>query len=201
MKSIASTLAATLVLASAMFASDIRQKRYNLENDSLAIQGYDPVSYFSGDPKEGDPSLLYEYKGVAYQFANEANLNAFKANPKKYEPKYGGWCAYAMLDGDRTDINPETYKIIGDKLYGPEGAAPFLEAIDEGLSAGLLARLGHPRQALHASWLQVPHPAAREPLRVESPLPWDLVRLWANPRAALAGEAQVSFEALLAPPE
>jgi len=117
MKSIASTLAATLVLASAMFASDIRQKRYNLENDSLAIQGYDPVSYFSGDPKEGDPSLLYEYKGVAYQFANEANLNAFKANPKKYEPKYGGWCAYAMLDGDRTDINPETYKIIGDKLY------------------------------------------------------------------------------------
>lgn len=93
------------------------------------------------------------------------------------------------------------HPIIGDKLYGPEGTAPFIEAIDEGTSADLLARLGHPRQALHASWLEVPHPATGEPLQMESPLPWDLQRLWAAPGAALAGEAQVDFEALLAPPD
>ena len=93
------------------------------------------------------------------------------------------------------------HPIVGDKLYGPEGSAPFIEAIDEGPSDELLARLGHPRQALHASWLEVPHPSTCEPVRFESPLPWDLQRLWSNPGAALAGEAQVSFEALFAPPE
>lgn len=93
------------------------------------------------------------------------------------------------------------HPIVGDKLYGPEGSGPFIEAIDGGPSEQLLARLGHPRQALHASWLEVPHPATGEAVRFESPLPWDLERLWADPGAALGGEAQVSFEALLAPPE
>ncbi len=93
------------------------------------------------------------------------------------------------------------HPILGDKLYGPEGSAPFEEAIDIGLSEALLERLGHPRQALHATELEFPHPATGDFLAVESLLPWDLRRLWAAPAEALAGRAQVSFEALLERPD
>lgn len=101
----------------------------------------------------------------------------------------------------RVHLSAIGHPILGDKLYGPEGSAPFKEAIDDGPSDDLLARLGHPRQALHASWLEVPHPATGDAARFESPLPWDLEKLWADPGAALAGQAQVSFEELFAPPE
>ena len=92
------------------------------------------------------------------------------------------------------------HPIVGDKLYGPEGVAPFLEAIDHGLSPELLCRLGHPRQALHAAALEVPHPFEEGPLRIESELPWDLRRLWEAPAEALAGRACVDFASLLQRP-
>jgi hypothetical protein len=53
-----------------------------------------------------------------YHFGSQANLDAFKAPPERYEPSYGGWCAYAMgATGEKVSINPETFKIIDDKLY------------------------------------------------------------------------------------
>ena len=94
-----------------------RKKNFNTKQ-SLAIQGYDPVSYFDSKPKEGKESVKYSYKGIAYQFINEANLNKFKASSDKYEPAYGGWCAYAMgATGEKVKVDPETYKIIDGKLY------------------------------------------------------------------------------------
>ncbi len=94
-----------------------RTKLLNLEKDKLAIQGYDPVAYFAGTPMEGNASLTHQYKGIIYRFAKEANREAFIAMPDHYEPQYGGWCAYAMLDSDKVDINPERFKIIDEKLY------------------------------------------------------------------------------------
>ena len=95
----------------------IRKKNFNTKQ-SLAIQGYDPVSYFDSKPKEGKESLKYVYKGVTYQFINEVNLTKFKASPEKYEPAYGGWCAYAMgNDGSKVEVDPETFKIIDGKIY------------------------------------------------------------------------------------
>ena len=98
--------------------TDAQRKRdYNLD-DGIALEGYDPVSYFSNDPKEGKSSIQYTYKGVTYRFANAANLQAFKSNPEKYEPAYGGWCAYAMgASGEKVKIDPETFKVINGKLY------------------------------------------------------------------------------------
>ncbi len=94
-----------------------RKKNFNIKQ-SLAIQGYDPVSYFDSKPKEGKESIKYNYKGVTYQFVNEANLSKFKASPEKYEPAYGGWCAYAMgANGEKVKVDTETYKIIDGKLY------------------------------------------------------------------------------------
>jgi len=96
---------------------DIRKKNFNTKR-SIALEGYDPVSYFDHQPREGKEELYSEYKGITYRFATAANLNKFKSHPEKYEPAYGGWCAYAMgATGEKVKIDPETYKILDGKLY------------------------------------------------------------------------------------
>ncbi len=95
----------------------VRNKHYNLEN-KLALDGYDPVSYFSGKAQKGKKEISFAYLGVTYQFVSQANLSTFKNNPTKYEPAYGGWCAYAMGNtGEKVEVDPETFKIIDGKLY------------------------------------------------------------------------------------
>jgi len=86
-------------------------------SDGVAIQGYDPVSYFQDGPRKGESGLTETHNGVEYHFANQANKEAFAANPERYAPEYGGWCAYAMLEGDKVDVDPRRYKIIDGKLY------------------------------------------------------------------------------------
>jgi YHS domain-containing protein len=95
----------------------LRAKHFNIKKD-IALQGYDPVSYFDGKPAEGEESIQYMHKGITYFFTDRVNLNKFKSNPGKYEPAYGGWCAYAMGEtGEKVKIDPETFKIIEGKLY------------------------------------------------------------------------------------
>ncbi|MCA9529708.1 MAG: RluA family pseudouridine synthase [Myxococcales bacterium] len=72
------------------------------------------------------------------------------------------------------------HPIVGDKLYGPEGAAPFLERIETGLTPALIARLGHARHALHAAALTMPHPRSEALLALSAPLPKDLRDLWSR---------------------
>lgn len=94
-----------------------RQKHYNIEK-GLAIQGYDPVSYFAGKPLKGQATFSYNNQGLVYRFATEANKALFVANPAKYEPAYGGWCAYAMGEtGEKVEIDPATYSIVNGRLY------------------------------------------------------------------------------------
>jgi len=86
-------------------------------SEGVAIHGYDPVSYFQEGPKEGRPGLSARHNGVEYHFASQANKETFTANPGQYIPEYGGWCAYAMLEGDKVDVDPQRYKIIDGSLY------------------------------------------------------------------------------------
>jgi 23S rRNA pseudouridine1911/1915/1917 synthase len=72
------------------------------------------------------------------------------------------------------------HPILGDKLYGPEGVAPFLEIIEKGLTPEIVERLGHERQALHAHRVELAHPRDGTPLVVVAPLPADLSALWAR---------------------
>jgi YHS domain-containing protein len=98
-------------------AQGVQPKHFNTKN-GIAIEGYDPVSYFSGKPDEGKSELKFTHKGVTYLFLSQANLNKFKASPETYEPAYGGWCAYAMgATGEKVKIDPDTYKILYGKLY------------------------------------------------------------------------------------
>jgi YHS domain-containing protein len=98
-------------------SDDARKKNFNIKKN-VAIEGYDPVSYFDGKPSEGDEKIVASYMGITYLFSTTSNANKFKAAPEKYEPAYGGWCAYAMGEnGEKVKIDPETYKIMEGKLY------------------------------------------------------------------------------------
>lgn len=92
--------------------------QFNLE-DGVAIQGYDPVAYFSSKKAvKGKKEFQHKQEEVIYYFASSANLEAFKKSPAAYEPQYGGWCAYAMGEtGEKVEIDPETFKILDGKLY------------------------------------------------------------------------------------
>ena len=95
-----------------------RLKNFNLEK-GLAIQGYDPVAYFSDSKAvEGNPAISFEVKGATYRFSTAKHKEIFMANPEMYEPQYGGWCAYAMgYSGEKVEVDPETFKILNGKLY------------------------------------------------------------------------------------
>ncbi len=109
-----------MLLADTAFCQSpgFRMKQFNLD-EGLALRGYDPVAYFiQNKAVKGEKELSYDYHGVSYHFSIPANQQAFQANPEKYEPQYGGWCAYAMgHDGSKVDVNPETFKIIKGKLF------------------------------------------------------------------------------------
>jgi len=84
----------------------------------------------------------------------------------------------------RVHLSAIGHPIVGDKLYGPEREAPFLEMIETGLTDTLLARLGHDRQALHAHELTLAHPDSREQVCFRAPLAADLTALWERLRGA-----------------
>lgn len=108
---------ALLLFSIVVNAQNTRQKHFLLEKNT-AISGYDPVSYFSNKPLKGKVNLTYNYEGINYRFANPNNLETFKKTPEKYEPAYGGWCAYAMgAKGEKVEVDPENYRIYEGKLY------------------------------------------------------------------------------------
>jgi len=107
--------AATLVAGSAIAA--VAADAVN-QVDGVALHGFDPVSYFvQKKPLKGDPALAYAYKGVNYEFHSAENMALFKQKPEKYLPQYGGFCAFAVANGVKADIDPYAYAINDGKLY------------------------------------------------------------------------------------
>nr|WP_299343215.1 YHS domain-containing (seleno)protein [Allomuricauda sp.] len=89
---------------------------YNTKK-GYAASGYDVVAYFDGQALEGEKSLSATHDGVNYKFSSQQNLDKFNANPEKYVPLFGGYCAYAVAtSGKKVNINPETYEIRDGQL-------------------------------------------------------------------------------------
>jgi hypothetical protein len=89
-----------------------------ISGPGLAVHGHDVVAYFRGGaPELGSDKYAYAHKGGAYRFANQANLDAFKADPEKYVPAFGGFCAYGVAVGKKFDGDPRYWKIVDGRLY------------------------------------------------------------------------------------
>lgn len=83
-----------------------------------AIRGYDPVAYFTeGKPVEGSSEFEAEWNGATWRFASAANREAFLAEPERYAPQYGGYCAWAVSQGYTASIEPEQWTIHEGRLY------------------------------------------------------------------------------------
>lgn len=89
----------------------------NLEGGQ-AIQGYDTVAYFTeGKPVKGDANISAEYQGATWLFSQEKHKTLFVANPEKYAPQYGGYCAYAAANDALVEIDPTAWDITDGKLF------------------------------------------------------------------------------------
>ena len=92
---------------------------WNAGADGVVLSGYDPVAYFpegGGRPRAGDETWTAERDGRRYRFASPENRKRFLADPERYEPEFGGWCAYAVAHGYKFEIDPESYRIQDDRL-------------------------------------------------------------------------------------
>ena len=90
----------------------------NVDSDGYAIDRYDPVAYFAeGRPVRGSENLTTEYQGAKYAFSSDTNRIRFIENPKKYTPQYGGYCAYGVVYGSKSSIDPGLWEIVDGRLY------------------------------------------------------------------------------------
>ena len=89
-----------------------------LAGPGLAVHGYDVVAYFRGKgPTRGSDKYATAHAGATFRFASQENLDTFKTEPSKYEPAYGGFCAYGVALGKKFDGDPRFWKIVDGKLY------------------------------------------------------------------------------------
>ncbi|POR50798.1 YHS domain-containing (seleno)protein [Bosea psychrotolerans] len=86
--------------------------------DGTAIQGFDPVAYFrDGGPRKGKPEFSVRYRGATWRFASAEHKALFEADPIRYMPAYGGFCAYGTSRGYLVKIEPDAWSIVDGKLY------------------------------------------------------------------------------------
>lgn len=88
-----------------------------VDGGNVAVSGYDPVSYFSGTPVQGNAQFTVTYKGAEYRFASAENAAKFKADPAAFAPQYGGHCSWAMSRGILAPGDPTQFKIVNNRLY------------------------------------------------------------------------------------
>lgn len=117
----------TALLASAVIAAcvgtpgKVSQTRpvdeINLEH-GLALKGYDPVAYFAqGQPVAGDTAISYQWQNATWRFSSAEHREAFMADPERYAPQFGGYCAFAVSQGTTADADPHQWAVVDGKLY------------------------------------------------------------------------------------
>lgn len=149
-------LIATLAVGSAPEDPRPDLELLNVPKSQLGIEGYDPVAYFpeaGGKPLKGSPEIAQNWRGITYRFATEANRARFLENPDRFEPAYGGWCAWAMVEGDRVEIEPKSFLIQDGELllFYDSFFADTRKSWSKGDEAALRTKADAAWQALHPS--------------------------------------------------
>ena len=107
-----------LMISLLISITSLAQKSATFMHDGKAIRGFDPVAYFTaGKPVKGDDQFVFEWNKAKWYFASKQNLDLFKANPSKYAPQYGGYCAYGLSKGYKAPIAADAWTIDNGKLY------------------------------------------------------------------------------------
>lgn len=106
---------AALSFGSLSFAADID---VNANTNDVAIKGYDTVAYFTqSQAVKGSAEYTATYKNAIYHFSSAENRDAFRENPRKYAPQFGGYCAFGVTKEKKFDTDPLAWRIVDDKLY------------------------------------------------------------------------------------
>ncbi|MFW8635721.1 YHS domain-containing (seleno)protein [Cribrihabitans pelagius] len=114
-KTLLGGLALSASLAASAMAAGVE---LNASSTGLALQGYDPVAYFTeGAPQKGNWQITSTHEEATYRFASEENKAAFEKNPDAYLPEYGGYCAFGAAMGFKFDGDPTVWKIVDGELY------------------------------------------------------------------------------------
>lgn len=112
----------------------------------LAIKGYDPVAYFTlGRPVRGRPEFEYEWDELRYYFSSAEQRDLFKADPVRYAPQFGNYCAMALAKGELDEANPENWLVSEGKLYIFNKAAPMGPSLFQKDLAGNVAKANQNR--------------------------------------------------------
>ncbi|MHC5004018.1 MAG: YHS domain-containing (seleno)protein [Planctomycetota bacterium] len=90
---------------------------WNCNNNNVAINGWDCVSWCQGSPQQGQANYSCTHDGCTWWFCNEKNLNTFQSNPSQWTPQYGGFCAFGVSQGQTCDINPNCWIVIDNNLF------------------------------------------------------------------------------------
>jgi hypothetical protein len=106
----------TVILSTA--ASAATKPGINTSRGDLALRGYDAVAYRTdGKPTLGSPSFEYRWKNAVWRFATAEHRDRFAAEPERYAPEFGGYCAYAVSRGYTADGDPNVWRIVDERLY------------------------------------------------------------------------------------
>lgn len=98
--------------------SNAQENNVNLNRKGFAAEGYDVTEYFNNKAIEGSKKITAVYNGATYAFVNNENKKKFESDPSKFEPQYGGYCAYAIgAKAKKVGINPKSFLIENGKLY------------------------------------------------------------------------------------
>ena len=112
-----------------------RAHKVNVDSNGVILEGYDVVAYFTQQkPSKGSPKYQTTYEGAIYYFSSAEHLAAFKKNPSKYAPQFGGFCANSVKNMKLVDSDPTVFFIVRGKLYvcsSPEAAKEFRAHEDE----------------------------------------------------------------------
>ena len=104
-------------LGLALSASAQNKTLLNLDKTGVAIQGYDPVAFFTDHhPVKGKPEFASTFNGAMYQFASQEHKNLFDKEPAKYEPAFGGYCAYGVCYNKLAPVDVDAFVILDGKL-------------------------------------------------------------------------------------